>query len=337
MLRRPSGPGRAAALVLALVAALLTAGGGTAVAAPAPGARVVSAVPHGPSEIRLRVFSPAMGTTLPVTLLLPRGWAHGGTFPTLYALGGMDEVDDRAWTRLTDLPAFAAAHDALVVLPPTSKGGMFSDWFAPGPHWETFDTVELPALIRAEFRGGARQAVMGISVGGHAALKFAAHQPGAWAAAASFSGIPYSSAPGVSALYEKSMADAGVDPKAPWGDPVAQSGVWAAQDPANGMGNLRGTAVFVSASSGVPTPARLAGDPGQVLRDPPGALGRATGGSSIESVAFSTSVRFAQEARAAGVAVTSDFPATGIHDWPFWSAEYKKAWPMIAAALGIPA
>jgi diacylglycerol O-acyltransferase / trehalose O-mycolyltransferase len=321
--RRPTGTGRAAALVLALVAALL-AGGGTAVADPASGAHVVSRVQRG-GEIHLRVFSPAMGATLPVTLLLPRTWATPGPVPTLYALSGIDETDDTAWIKQTDLPAFAAVHDALVVLVPTSKGGMFSDWFAPGPRWETFDTVELPALIRSQFRGGPRQAVMGISVGGHAALKFAEHQPGAWAAAASFSGIPFSSAPGISALYEKSMADAGVDPRAPWGDPVAQSAVWAAQDPASAVANLRGTAVFLSASSGVP-------DPGRGL----GALPRGAGGTSIESVAFTTSAQFAQQARAAGVAVTSDFAPTGTHDWPLWNDEYKKAWPTIAAALGIP-
>jgi diacylglycerol O-acyltransferase/trehalose O-mycolyltransferase len=340
--RRPSGlragSGRAAALVLAATAALVATLGGTAAAAPAPGARVVSEVVRGPSEVDLQVFSPAMNATLPVTLLLPRGYANGAGFPTLYTLSGMDETDDKAWTKLTDLPAFAAAHDALVVLPPTSKGGMFSDWFAGGPRWETFNTVELPALIRSQFKGTGRQAVMGLSLGGHAALKYAEHQPGQWAAAASFSGIPFSSAPGVSALYEKSMADAGVDPKAPWGDPVAQSAIWAAQDPATQVQNLRGTAVFVSASSGVPSPTG-AGDPGvaQVLGNPAAALAGAGGGSSIESTAFATSVLFAQKASAAGVPVTTDFPATGVHNWPLWNDEYKKAWPTIAAALGIPA
>jgi S-formylglutathione hydrolase FrmB len=340
--RRPSGlhrgSGRAAALVLAVTAALVACLGGTAAAAPAPGARVVSAVQRGASEIDLQVFSPSMNATLPVTLLLPRGYANGASFPTLYTLSGMDEMDDKAWTKLTDLPAFAAVHDALVVLPPTSKGGMFSDWLAGGPRWETFNTVELPALIRSQFKGSARQAVMGLSLGGHAALKYAAHQPGQWAAAASFSGIPFSSAPGISTLYEKSMMDAGVDPKAPWGDPVAQSAVWAAQDPATQVQNLRGTALFVSASSGVPS-LTGAGDPavGQILQNPAAALAGASQGSTIESAAFATSVLFAQKAAASGVPVTADFPATGVHNWPLWNAEYKKAWPTIAAALGIPA
>ncbi|MCD2194122.1 esterase family protein [Actinomycetospora endophytica] len=347
MFRRPrglrAGSGRAATLAVAVTAALVSGLSGTATAAPAApapagGARVVSEVVRGASEIDLQVFSPSMNATLPVTLLLPRGYANSANIPTLYALSGMDETDDKAWTKLTDLPAFAAAHDALVVLPPTAKGGMFSDWFAGGPRWETFNTVELPNLIRSQFKGSARQAVMGLSLGGHAALKYAEHQPGQWAAAASFSGIPFSSAPGISALYQKSMSDVGVNPELPWGDPNAQSAVWAAQDPATNVQNLRSTAVFISASSGVPS-LTGAGDPAvaQVLQNPAAALSGAAQGSSLESAAFATSVLFAQKASASGVPVTADFPPTGVHNWPLWNQEYKKAWPTIAAALGIPA
>jgi diacylglycerol O-acyltransferase / trehalose O-mycolyltransferase len=339
--RRPTSLGAGAcraAAALAATAALVTGLAGTAAAAPEPaGARVVSEA-RSATEIDLQVFSPAMNATLPVTLLLPRNYANSGNVPTLYALSGADERDDKAWTKLTDLPAFAAAHDALVVLPPTAPGGMFSDWFAGGPRWETFNTVELPNLIRSQYKGSARQAVMGLSLGGHAALKYAEHQPGQWAAAASFSGIPFSSAPGISALYQKSMSDAGVDPDAPWGNPLLQSANWAAQDPATNVANLRNTATFVSASSGVPSPTG-AGDPGvaQVLQNPAAALSGAAQGTSLESAAFATSVLFAQKASAAGVRVTADFPATGVHNWPLWNDEYKKAWPTIAAALGIPA
>lgn len=348
MFRRLSGrraaTGRAAAIALAVTAALVVGFGGTAAAAPAPApapapgaARVVSQVPRGPSELDLQVFSPAMNATLPVTLLLPRGYATGNNIPTLYALSGMDERDDKAWTRFTDLPAFAAAHDALVVLPPTAPGGMFSDWFAGGPRWETFHTVELPNLIRQQFKGSARQAVMGLSLGGQAALKYAVHQPGQWAAVASFSGIPFSSAPGVASLYQASMLDVGIDPNAPWGDPDAQSAVWAAQDPATAVENLRNTAVYVSASSGVPSLETAGQNVAKILGDPATALGSVVKGSSLESAAYTTSVLFAQKASNAGVPVTADFPATGVHDWPLWNEEYKKAWPTIAAALGVPA
>jgi S-formylglutathione hydrolase FrmB len=293
------------------------------------------------NEIRLKVFSPAMHRELPVTLLLPDNYADGDSFPVLYALGGNDEGDDRVWVKNTDIKS-AASRGALIVLPPTEKGGFFSDWYDGSRKWETFHTVELPALIHAKFKGGDKQALMGISIGGFAALKYAAHHPGQYAAAASFSGVLVSSTPGTTSLYEAAMKLTGHDPIDIWGDPIAQHAKWRYEDPSEQLDGLRGTNLFVSAAPGLPTLNGSSGDGtplqrvAEITKSPTNAVhhGLAIG---IEEPSFDTSLLFAQKASNAGLNLTTSFPLRGLHNWSQWNVQYKEAWSkVLAPSLGLP-
>ena len=307
--------------------------------ADTPALRVLGQDRDG-QEIRLKVFSPAMNQELPITLLLPDGYDSGRSFPVLYALGGNDEGDDRVWVNSTDIKS-AAAKGALIVLPPTEKGGFFSDWYDGSRKWETFHTAELPALVKSRFKGSGPQAVMGISIGGHASLKYAAHHPGQYAAAAAYSGVLASSTPGMSSLYQATMRVAGQNPFSIWGDPVAQRAKWQYEDPAMQLDNLRGTNVFISAASGVPELDGSKGDPtpsGRVadLSKSPVNVVNHTAAVGIEQPAYDTSVLFARKASAAGVNVVTSFPMRGVHNWGLWKDEFKVAWSqVIKPSLGL--
>jgi S-formylglutathione hydrolase FrmB len=292
-------------------------------------------------QIRLKVFSPAMNRELPVTLLVPDDFDRQSSFPVLYALGGNEEGAnaDRAWLNSTDI-RYAATHGALVVMPPTEKGGFFSDWYDGSRKWETFHTVELPALVRSKFKGTGKQAVMGISIGGHAALKYAAHHPGQYAAAAAYSGVLASSTPGMSSLYQATMRIAGQNPFSIWGDPVLQRAKWQYEDPALHLNGLRDTNLFISAAAGVPRMAGAAGDGtpqgriSQLSQKPNDGIAQTL---AVANPAYETSVMFARKASAAGLNVTTSFPVRGVHNWSLWKDEFKVAWSeVLAPSLGLP-
>lgn len=294
------------------------------------------------NEVRLKVFSPAMHKELPVTVLLPGNYSDGGSFPVLYALPGAGEGDDRTWVNLTDIKDFAKDHGALIVLPPTEHGGFYSDWIDGSRKWETFHTSELPSLIRAKFKGTGRQAVMGISLGGFAAMKYAAHNPGQYAAAAAMSSMLVSSTPGMTAVYQVGMKLNDQNSMNIWGDPIRNSAKWSYEDPSKQVDGLRGTNVFVSASSGLPTFNNSHGDGApldrvKTLAKDPGNVKDQVLAVGLEQPSYDTTVLFTRAAEQAGVNVTSSHPLRGQHNWGFWKDEYKVAWSkVIAPSLGLP-
>jgi S-formylglutathione hydrolase FrmB len=331
---------RLAALVITAVVAIVCTVPAWAAPTDDQALRIVDQNRSG-DEIRLKVFSPAMHRELPVTLLLPDDYADEDSLPVVYALGGADEGDDRVWVAQTDIKSFAASRGALVVLPPTEKGGFFSDWYDGSEKWETFHTVELPALIRAKFKGSDKQAIMGISIGGFAALKYAAHHPGQYAAAASFSGVLVSSTPGTTSLYEAAMRINGHNPERIWGDPIAQHAKWRYEDPSEQLDGLRGTNLFVSAAPGLPTLDGSTGDGtllqrvGELTKSPVNGLHQAEA-IALEDPSFATSVLFAQKASNAGLNLTTSFPLRGLHTWGQWKVQYKEAWSkVLAPSLGL--
>lgn len=293
------------------------------------------------NEVRLKVFSPAMNRKVPLTVLLPEHYGDRKSYPVLYALPGAGEGDDRMWMDTTDIKSFAADHGALIVLPPTEHGGFYSDWIDGTRKWETFHTRELPALISDEFKGSGKQAIMGISLGGFAAMKYAAHNPGQYAAAASMSAMLVSSAPGMTALYQAGMRLNDQNPLDIWGDPIAQSDKWHYEDPSEHVDGLRDTNVFVSAATGLPTfnGSRGDGSPLQRVRalgkDPTNVKDQALA-VALEQPAYDSTVLFARKASEAGVNVTTSYPVRGQHNWGLWKDEYKVAWDrVLAPSLGL--
>jgi diacylglycerol O-acyltransferase/trehalose O-mycolyltransferase len=300
-----------------------TPAAGTSFEAADDGAYIVSEHWFDSRMLDMKIGSPAVGAVVPVRVLLPAGWSRDATrtWPVLYLLQGAHD-DYTAWTRETDVESVTADKDLIVAMPSAGPTGIPTRWLnggASGPDYETFQVTELMQLLQRDYRAGVARAVAGVSTGGYGAMAMAAHHPGTFNAAASYSGVLNTTAPGMPAVMDAIVAREGVNPTALWGDPVTDAGVWNADDPYALATNLRWTALFLSCGSGL-----AAGSPDDLL------------GASLESTLWPQNRAFAARLKLLGIPVEADFYAGGVHDWPAWRREFTKSWPLLAASLGLP-
>jgi diacylglycerol O-acyltransferase / trehalose O-mycolyltransferase len=307
--------------LLALAPAGLVACGSAARHAPstrsADRVAVLAQRQIAPRIVDLSVRSPALGRTAMVRLLTPDGWSSrraGQRWPVLYLLHGCCDTYE-SWTRDTRIERIGALRHVLVVMPEGGDVGFYSNWRNGGrggpPAWETFHLVELRRLLERRYGAGTPRAIAGLSMGGLGAMSYAARHRGLFAAAASYSGLLHPLADtrfmlGLFAAYAS-------DPRAIWGDPVAQRETWAAHDPTALAPRLRGTRLFVSAGNGRPGPL-----------DPPG-----TRRNAVEATVHGESRAFAARLRRLGIPATSDFYGRGTHNWPYWERELERSLPVL--------
>jgi diacylglycerol O-acyltransferase / trehalose O-mycolyltransferase len=310
-------------LLFAMVAALLIGGCGSQGATTSPG-RSAAGVVHeqriSPRVVDLNVRSPALDTTATVRLLTPDGWARqaGRRWPVLYLLHGCCDSYE-SWTRSTRVEQMAALRRVLVVMPEGGSVGFYSNWVGSegdeAPAWEGFHLEEVRTILERDYGAGDRRAIAGLSMGGLGAIGYAARHPGMFSAAASFSGLLHPLADtgfmtGLFAAYTP-------DPDAIWGDPRRNRDVWAAHDPTELAGKLRGTRLFVSAGNGRPGPLDPAGTPAD----------------DIEPAVLRQSRAFTRRLHAESIPARVDFYGPGTHDWPYWERELRRALPTLVGRL----
>lgn len=255
-------------------------------------------------RMELRLRSPALGTETGVRLLLPRGWSPGAerTWPSLWLLhGGLDGYT--SWTAKTDVAALTRDDDVIVVMPDGGRCGSYSDW-RDGPAWETYHLKELLPLLERRYRASDRRAVAGYSMGGQGAMLYAAR--GHFRAAASFSGALHILRSGVpqTVMLATSLACPGTDWKRIWGDPDGQREVWAAHNPYDQAGRLRGVELYVAAGEG----------------------------DLVENLAREAARDFVGRLGELGIPVRTHFGQGG-HNHTTWQAELRRARPMLLEAL----
>jgi diacylglycerol O-acyltransferase/trehalose O-mycolyltransferase len=272
--------------------------------------------------VDLTVASPAVGASLPVRVVLPTGYAAqpDRTWPVLYLLQGAHD-DYTSWTRETDVSSFLAGQDVLVVTPASGPTGIPTDWWnygLPGADYETFQLDEVWELLRQNFRAGGRRAVAGVSTGGYGALAFAARRPGVFGAAASYSGILDTTAPGMPTVLGAILARESLLPLILWGSPLLNQDLWNRHNPYALARALAGTGLYVSQGSGLP-----GGVFGNLEVD------------LFEGTLWSQAHRFTQQLDALGVPAQVHFYSGGTHAWPYWQQEFKASWPTLAAGLGL--
>ncbi|MET9818435.1 MULTISPECIES: alpha/beta hydrolase family protein [unclassified Streptomyces] len=299
----------ARATAAAGLAVLFGAAGGTA--------RARAATRPGPRTLDVSVPSAALGRTAPVRLILPSDFAARPEkkYPVLYLLHGAHD-DYTSWTRETDIEAFTEGRDLIVAMPDAGPTGIPSVWRG-GPDYETFQVKEVPALLAREYRASGVRAVAGVSTGGYGAMAHAARHPRAFTAAASYSGILDTTAPGVPAIMDAIVARENLPAASLWGHPLLNALTWRDFNPRARATGLRGTALYISQGSGV-------GSGGDPL---PGIL---------ESALWPSAQGFARALTLLGIPVTTHLYAGGGHDWPYWKREFTASWPMLAHALGVP-
>ena len=313
-------------LVLAVVVLGVVGCGGGSSRLPATGSaergsglQVVATTVVSARMRDLTVASPALGATAMVRLLLPEHYATqpGRRWPVLYLLHGCCDTY-LSWTRSTDVEQLTARSDVLVVMPDGGPAGFYSDWLV-GPHWETFHLLELPGILRRDYRASTVMAIAGASMGGLGALDYAARHGGMFRAAASFSGIVDTRlTPRESQAYVGLVRAQGQDPSGLWGDPRDHAAVWAAHNPYDLAPDLRGVPLYLAVGTGKPGPL-----------DPAGAAP-----STIESALAAENQAFAARLHALNIPANYDFYGPGTHNWPYWQRDLHRTWPLLQNALG---
>jgi diacylglycerol O-acyltransferase / trehalose O-mycolyltransferase len=311
-----------AALLLACASGLVVACGTSEHAArphaaAAGGAAVVAQRQVAPRIVDLTIRSPALRGTARVRLLTPDGWAGRGagrTWPVLYLLHGCCDTYD-SWTRDTDLARIPVLRRVLVVMPEGGAVGFYSNWRSGAPAWETFHVVELRSILERGYGAGRRRAIAGLSMGGLGAMAYAARHRGMFAAAASYSGLlhPLADARWLLGLFAANTPD----PQAIWGDPSADRAQWAAHDPAELAGRLKGVRLFVASGNGAPGPL----DRGRRHHDP------------IEARVLVESRAFASRLHRLHIPAQVDFYGAGVHDWPYWQRDLHRSLPLLLGAI----
>ena len=291
-----------------------TAGATTRRAASAP-----SVTRLGPRTLDVSLPSAALGRSAPVRLVLPSSFTTQPvrTYPVLYLLHGAHD-DYTSWTRETDIVAFTEGRELIVAMPDAGPTGIPTAWRS-GPDYETFQLTEVPALLARDYRASAVRVVAGVSTGGYGAMAHAARHPGTFAAAASYSGILDTTAPGVPSLMDAIVARENLAPLSLWGNPILNLLTWRDFNPRARAAGLRGTALYVSSGSGV------VGGSGDWLPE------------ALESALWPSAHAFTDTLTRLRVPVTTHYYAGGGHSWTYWKREFAASWPMLAGALGVAA
>ncbi|WP_329310651.1 alpha/beta hydrolase [Streptomyces sp. NBC_01262] len=328
---RPSVPHlRPSRRTLAKAAALGLAGALTG--ARRAWAADVTVTQLGPRTYDLGIPSAALGRTAPVRIILPTSYAArpDRTWPVLHLLHGAHD-DYNSWTRETDIEAFTANRDLIVAMPDAGPTGIPTRW-KTGPDYETFQLQEVPAVLRAGYRASAVQAVAGVSTGGYGAMAHAARHPGTFVAAASYSGIPDTTATNMPMIVEAIVGRESLNPLSLWGEPTLDSATWQDFNPLARASALRGTALYISVGSGsltggLATIIALA----QVIS---GGIGALLPGV-LESLVAPSTQSFVTALGQLGIPATQHLYQGGGHQWSDWQREFTASWPVLAGALGL--
>ena len=287
---------------------------------PAPHAAIVGVQPVNERLMRVFVDSPAMHRTVQVLVLLPAD--RSTPRPTVYMLDGRStQPDSNNWLDRGNAAQFYADKQVNVVFTVGGPASFYTDWQRPDPvlgvnKWETFLTQELPAYLESRGVSRTNNGVLGLSMGGSAALTLAAYHRDQFKFAGSLSGYLNISAPGMREAIRVAMVSAGsFNVDAMWGPPWNPA--WLRNDPFVFAPELAGLSLYISAASGLP---------GQ-FDQPRRPVDFVNTGSAIglEALALMNSRAFQLRMNSLGIPATYSFPANGTHSWPYWGAELWKA------------
>ncbi|UXA17864.1 esterase family protein [Mycobacterium sp. SMC-4] len=311
-----------AALVAAVLPALITTIGGSATAG-------AFSRPGLPVEY-LMVPSSAMGRDIKVQFQ-----SGGANAPGVYLLDGLRAQEDfNGWDINTAAFEWYLDSGLAVIMPVGGQSSFYTDWYKPACgkagcstyNWETFLTQELPAYLAANKGVNPnRNAAVGLSMAGSAALTMAIHHPQQFQYAGALSGFLNLSEGWWPMLVGISMGDAGgykaEDMWGPSSDPA-----WKRNDPMVNIDRLvaNNTRIWIFCGNG--KPAEL--DAGMTS-------GNLFNAKFLEGFTLRTNKTFQEEYIAAGGKNgVFNFPANGTHQWAYWGQQLQQMKPDIQRVLG---
>lgn len=278
------------------------------------------------------VWSPAMNQNIRVQIQASSNGGNAG----LYLLDGLRARNDwNAWTYDGKAHEKFVDDDVTVVMPVGGQAQFYADWIGPWngvngpakPRWETFLTRELPGYLQGNFGVSPNNnGIVGLSMGGTAAMNLAAHHRDQFKHVTSMSGYLNPTWPGMYTAIELAMLDSGgpgaqiwnmwgnpLDPIRFRNDPVVQAA----------SGKFAGMPMYISSAAGI------TGTRENLIEDPIGVVS----GVTLEWMSRTSTAKFELAARAGGAQPVVSYPIVGIHSWSYWNDELTKARPHIKAAL----
>jgi S-formylglutathione hydrolase FrmB len=281
------------------------------------GARIVDVASRGPRTRDLTVDSPAVGK-VKVRVLVPQDYDAqlSKRFPVLTLLhGGGGEYTD--WDQRTNVEAYTAPAEALIVMPAAASSYMGDRTLSPGatregsrPKWELFHLTELPQLLQRNLRATNVQAVAGLSLGGYGAVMYTARHPGMFVASASYSGVLDVTASGISSPAIQTLIDEA--------EQLADDNGWTDVNPIDLVSALSTANLYISYGNGQPGPL-----------DPTG-----TDADDLEAWVGAGDDNFVTALRRARLNATVDAYGPGTHSWSYWDRELKQSLPWLIRSLG---
>ncbi|WP_181992032.1 alpha/beta hydrolase [Rhodococcus qingshengii] len=252
-------------------------------------------------------------------------WAARGGNAALYLLDGLRAQNDKnAWSFETNALDQYRNDNITLVMPVGGESSFYTDWYAPSNfnaqpityRWETFLTRELPDFLAGYGVSPTNNAIIGLSMGGSAALNLAGHHRDQFKFAGSLSGYINISGPGMREAIRVAMFDAGrYNVDSMWGPPWSSG--WLRNDPFVNAESLRGLSMYISSSNGIPGPYDHPSAPIDYFHT-------ATG-MGLEALSWVHARAFEIRLKSLGIPATYSFPPAGIHSWPYWSAELWMA------------
>jgi diacylglycerol O-acyltransferase / trehalose O-mycolyltransferase len=311
-----------AAMVAAVLPALVGVVGGSASAG-------AFSRPGLPVEY-LEVPSAGMGHDIKIQFQ-----SGGANAPGVYLLDGLRAQDDfNGWDINTAAFEWYLDSGLSVIMPVGGQSSFYSDWYKPACgkagcttyKWETFLTSELPSYLAAN-KGvdASRNAAVGLSMAGSAALTLAIYHPQQFQYAGSLSGFLNLSEGWWPMLVGMSMGDAGGfktdDMWGPSSDPA-----WKRNDPMVQMATLvaNNTRIWIYCGNGTPSDLSAGISAGNLFN-----------AKFLEGFTLRTNKTFQDNYIAAGGKNgVFNFPSNGVHDWPYWGAQLQQMKPDIQRVLG---
>lgn len=261
----------------------------------------------------------------------------GPNSPAVYMLDGLRAQDDfNGWDINT--PAFEWYYGSGIsmVMPVGGQSSFYSDWYKPACgkagcttyKWETFLTSELPAYLASQ-KGvdSSRTAAVGLSMAGSAALTLAIWHPGQFQYAASLSGFLNLSEGWWPFLVNISMGDAGgFKADDMWGSTGSDGNAWKRNDPLVNINTLiaNNTRIWIYCGSGTPSDLSAGASAGNLFN-----------AKFLEGLTLRTNKTFKDTYIAnGGTNGVFNFPADGVHDWPYWGQQLQQMKPDMQRVLG---
>ena len=145
-----------------------------------------------PSNVKIVKFASAsLGDERTMLVMLPLDYDSSvSRYPTLYLLHGYD-ADITDWARGTNLSAFAARHNLIIVTPYASRGWYVNSVANPKARFDDYIVKDVIAYVDEHFRTIPEpfaRAIAGVSMGGFGAVLLGLEHHDQFAAIGSFSG-----------------------------------------------------------------------------------------------------------------------------------------------------